>query len=55
MPAPCTSDDFLALARKSGVVDGAALDAFEHRIDAYPISRARAHWWEIGFRLIGSS
>jgi hypothetical protein len=29
--------------------------AFEHRIDAYPISHARVHWWEIGFRLIGSS
>ena len=29
--------------------------AFEHRIDAYPTSRSRVHWWEIGFRLIGSS
>ncbi|HKV99634.1 MAG TPA: hypothetical protein VJN96_07415 [Vicinamibacterales bacterium] len=29
--------------------------AFEHRIDAYPLSHARVHWWEIGFRLIGSS
>src|SRR5829696_6216562 len=32
MPAPCTSDDFLTLARKSGVVDAAALDAFERRL-----------------------
>ena len=29
--------------------------AFEHRIDAYPISHARVHWWEVGFKLIGSS
>ena len=29
--------------------------AFENRIDAYPASPSRVHWWEVGFRLIGSS
>jgi serine/threonine protein kinase len=32
MPAPCTATDFLAIARKSRVVDEAALSAFEHRL-----------------------
>jgi len=29
--------------------------AFEHRIDAYPAAHGPVHWWEIGFKLIGSS
>jgi len=29
--------------------------AFENRIDAYPATRSRVHWWEVGFKLIGSS
>jgi hypothetical protein len=29
--------------------------AFEHRIDAYPTAHGPVHWWEVGFRLIGSS
>lgn len=32
MPAPCTADDFLALVRKSRVVDSAALDEFAQRL-----------------------
>src|SRR5262249_45793966 len=29
--------------------------AFENRIDAYPAAHGRIGWWEIGFKLIGSS
>lgn len=38
--------------RKGGIE---VYGAFEHRVDAYPISHSRVHWWELGFRLIGSS
>ncbi len=27
--------------------------AYERRIDAYPLARQRARWWEVGFKLIG--
>src|SRR5882724_2187622 len=36
MPAPCTTDDLLSLARKSGVVDCAALDEFAQRLAVDP-------------------
>jgi serine/threonine protein kinase len=36
MPAPCTTDDFLTLVRKSGVVESEALEEFAMRLAAEP-------------------
>src|SRR5580765_5003502 len=41
MPVPTTSGDFLALVRKSGVVDHDLLDPFERRLSTTGIGEAR--------------